>query len=242
MRVVTFGEVACNPRVVPPSVRQFSLHIDPNEASGLEQEYLRLRLPAKLEDAVPRRRRQFVAGRACAAEALRALGIVGDAVLPQRADGAPEWPDGVSGSITHTDDFASAAVARTDEVAELGIDSETVLSEERARRVAATIAWPFELAQGRAAGLTRLEAVTLAFSAKEATYKCLARRVGRVFEFHDVRIVAIDGAARTFRVRVVAPLSAAVPYGTMLNGQFDIDGTRVHTGITLRHVAHHEGS
>ena len=42
-------------------------------------------------------------------------------------DRAPIWPDRVVGSITHTGDFAAAAVAWAADIAGLGIDSEQAI-------------------------------------------------------------------------------------------------------------------
>src|SRR5262249_50008298 len=42
------------------------------------------------------------------------------------ADGAPAWPSGVTGSITHTGTFCAVIVGRRDEVGFLGLDAEPV--------------------------------------------------------------------------------------------------------------------
>ena len=76
-----------------------------------------------IEDASPGRRREFAAGRECARRALRALGLEGVS-LPVGANGAPVWPDGVVGSITHKGAYRAAAVARSRDLAGLGIDAE----------------------------------------------------------------------------------------------------------------------
>jgi 4'-phosphopantetheinyl transferase EntD len=51
-------------------------------------------------------------------------------------DRTPVWPDGVVGSITHTGDFAAAAVAWAADIAGLGIDSEQVIDPAAARDIA----------------------------------------------------------------------------------------------------------
>ena len=60
--------------------------------------------------AGPKRRRDFALGRACAHAALSTLGH-DMAVIGRRENGAPHWPDGVVGSITHTSGYAAALVA-----------------------------------------------------------------------------------------------------------------------------------
>jgi enterobactin synthetase component D len=193
-----------------------------------------IELPAQLGRAVPRRQRQFRAGRFCALEALRRLEPERTFSAPGRlAGGAPLWPEGTTGSITHTDDFASAAVARTVDLIALGIDTERVVPDARAAAVASVVSRPFELDIAREAGCDAAQALTLVFSAKESIFKCLHPIVHRWFGFHDVRLVRVDARTRTFEVRVTTALSDAVPADTMLQGRFELDATHVHTGIAV---------
>jgi len=92
----------------------------PDQASG------RGLFPAEqalVRTAAPRRRAEFTAGRACARVALAGLGLPAAPVLTGRA-GEPRWPAGVTGSITHCAGYRACAVARTADVAALGIDAE----------------------------------------------------------------------------------------------------------------------
>ena len=226
--------IAQNPRILPEETRQFSLELDESERTSVYDVLGDCDLPPDLHDAAPSRRLQFLAGRFCAAQALRALGVADwQQQLRRDVNGGPAWPTGIAGSITHTDGFVSAAVARTTDVEAIGIDTEQTISEPHARSVASVIAWPIEVAAARACGLTRLEALTLVFSAKETIFKCLHPRVGQMFHFHDVRLVDVNSLERTFQARVVKPLSPAFPSGTLLEGRFDIHNQWIHTGMTL---------
>jgi 4'-phosphopantetheinyl transferase EntD len=73
--------------------------------------------------AVAARRREFGSVRHCARTAMRRLGVPAAAILPD-ADGAPGWPDGVIGSMTHCGGYRAAVVARAGELRGLGIDAE----------------------------------------------------------------------------------------------------------------------
>lgn len=79
---------------------------------------------AAVAKAVARRRAEYAAGRACARAALAALGYEPGPIPRDPERGAPVWPDGVVGSITHCDGYRAAAVARTADVHTLGIDAE----------------------------------------------------------------------------------------------------------------------
>jgi enterobactin synthetase component D len=210
--------------------REFVLDLAASIPPGVET----IPVAAGLERAVPRRQMQFRAGRYCAAKALEALDPqFARTPIDRATTGAPIWPEGVTGSITHTDDYASAAVAWTTNVRSLGIDTERVMSSQQAGEVGDLIASATELGHGTAAGLPWLEALTLVFSAKESVFKCLHPLVGRMFEFNHVRLIGVDTAVRIFKVEIAKDLSAEFQAGAVLEGRFEIEGHRIHTGMLL---------
>lgn len=128
--------------------------------------------------------RDFTAGRAAAAAALSHFGL-GDIAVGTGARGAPCWPAGIVGSITHADGIAAAAVARESDVAAIGLDLERV--DQVDPSIAALVlteaeraAWPSEVDPDLW--------LMLHFSAKESVYKALARRVDRVIEFQEIAL------------------------------------------------------
>src|SRR5688572_29707947 len=75
--------------------------------SPLPAELERIPLPATLHGAVPKRQAEFRAGRYCAMTALTALDARFAGCEVGRADsGAPVWPAGIVGSISHSDGMA----------------------------------------------------------------------------------------------------------------------------------------
>jgi enterobactin synthetase component D len=211
-------------------------------------------LPEALRHAVPARQREFVAGRRCAAAAIARLGMKADAkvglhgdnqdpVGPNRGsadavgigeNGAPVWPAGVVGSIAHTDRLVCAAAASTARARGIGIDIEPVISRKRAARVEQRIATRQEITHLMArTGLDRAAALTLAFSAKEAVYKCLYPLVGRVFDYLDARVDDGDALNRDVTVRLITSLSAECPRGTRIRGRFVLEHDLVWTGFVL---------
>jgi 4'-phosphopantetheinyl transferase EntD len=62
--------------------------------------------------AVDKRRREFTTARGCARAALAALGLPPAPIVPGPR-GAPQWPTGVVGSITHCAGYCAWALART---------------------------------------------------------------------------------------------------------------------------------
>jgi 4'-phosphopantetheinyl transferase EntD len=184
--------------------------------------------------AVPTRLIEFAAGRHCAHRALTQLGA--DAPLAAGEDRAPQWPAGLTGSITHTGGFAAAVAARTTDCRALGLDAQAVTE------VGPSL-WP-EFCT--AAELRRLEAVTeaqrswaatLCFAAKEAFYKCQYTLSRAWLDFDAVEIDCDEslGESGTLRVRAVrpSPALAALPmlWGGGWSGRFSRRADLLVVGI-----------
>ncbi len=119
---------------------------------------------------VDERRREFAMGRMCARRALADLGLAPIAIT-RGTRGAPRWPHGVVGSITHCDGYRASAVAWAREFLSIGIDAEPTgaLSERVRRRIALDHehVWLRRLA----ATNPTISWDRLLFSAKESVYK-----------------------------------------------------------------------
>ncbi len=158
--------------------------------------------------AVPGRRAEFVTARRCARQALARLGHPAGPIRtgPQRE---PLWPAGVAGSITHCAGYRAAAVARTAEVASLGIDAEphAPLPAGVDRQVI------LEAEAGMLDRLARSHPGThwdrLLFSAKESIYKTWFPLTGRWLGFEEACLeIDPDASAFTARLTVDAPVTS----------------------------------
>jgi enterobactin synthetase component D len=158
-----------------------------------------------------------------------------NALVRTLPSGAPDFPDGLVGSITHAGGFVSAALARATVTEGIGIDSEVIASARRASRVMRRIGTARELdAAALQLDLDRALAVTLLFSAKESLFKCLSRRAGRAFDYLDARVdVAAEGASGSFHAVLCVPLSDCLRRGAAFTGRFEIRDGFVHTGLSL---------
>jgi enterobactin synthetase component D / holo-[acyl-carrier protein] synthase len=152
-----------------------------------------------LAGAGERRRDQFTRGRVCARRALGALGITPQAI-PVGPRGAPVWPPGTVGSITHCAGYCAAAVAGAEDVVALGIDAEpnTPLPPRAIARVAserelAAIDHDLVAREGVSPG-------KLLFSAKEAVYKAWFPLTGAPLGLRDVELT-IDLAGGRLEAR-----------------------------------------
>jgi enterobactin synthetase component D len=161
--------------------------------SGLEQleQYpeAQRELPATLARAVPKRRREFLAGRYCATRALHLAGCTAPGELDIGTDRLPCWPAGWLGCISHTAHVAVAMAAACNACVALGIDVEKWMSAQVANDVQRQIASPDELALLHDQPLQ--QALTLLFSAKETLYKTLYPLTRRFRDFSAARLVAV---------------------------------------------------
>jgi 4'-phosphopantetheinyl transferase EntD len=136
--------------------------------------------------AVQSRRREFAAVRNLARACLARLGYEPVPILPG-AGGAPAWPVGVQGSMTHCAGYAAAAVAASPAVAGIGIDAEP--DAPLPDGVLELVATPVE--QDRLT-VTRPGGPhwdRLLFSAKEAVYKAWFPLVGDWLDHQDAEII-----------------------------------------------------
>jgi enterobactin synthetase component D len=187
--------------------------------------------------ATPRRRAQFAAGRHAAFLALARYGCL-DAVR-RRPNGAPGWPGGFVGSISHSESLAVAAVAQSSAYRGIGLDVEEIVSSELQANLAPRILTSDESDLLRTA-LPSVEPrvwVSLGFSAKESLYKCLNPLSGDFFGFFDARLIhvaltAVDSGELV--LCLTRTLSGGFTAGLALRGQFTLDESRVSTAFVLQ--------
>ncbi|MEV0598811.1 4'-phosphopantetheinyl transferase superfamily protein [Streptomyces sp. NPDC050315] len=212
-------------QLVPDDVATAEAFHDP---AGPPNAYLYSQEASVVAAAVDKRQREFTTVRICARRALGTLGYPPVPLLPGTR-GAPRWPDGVVGSMTHCDSYRAAAVARTDAVASIGIDAEPnaplpdgvldviALAEERDRLKRLQDDIP-EVHWDR-----------LLFSAKESVFKTWYPLTHRELDFDQARIE-------------VAPAPDAPTTGTftahLLIPAPTLNGHRLHTftGNWLSHA------
>jgi len=158
----------------------------------------------QVAQAAAGRRADFTAGRVLARRALRALGGP-HGPIRRGDDGAPEWPPGFTGSISHCAHHAVAAVARLNPIAGVGVDIEEV--QRLTDDLEDYMFTPAEISRnlaGHEAGRRQSTAAVM-FCAKEAYYKAQRPLTGRFLGFQDVEL-DLDHATGDFEVwRVARP-------------------------------------
>jgi 4'-phosphopantetheinyl transferase EntD len=149
-----------------------------------------------IAQAVEKRRREYATVRSCARSCLGRLGYPETPILPG-VGGAPTWPTGVLGSMTHCAGYAAAAVGRLPRIRAIGIDAEPdaplpdgvvdlIATATERDRLAVTQPGPGGPNWDR-----------LLFSAKEAVYKAWFPLVGEWLDHQEAEIL-IDPPGSTF--------------------------------------------
>lgn len=164
--------------------------------------------------SVEKRRRDFIGARYCAREALKQLGEE-PVAIGKGERGAPVWPRGIVGSLTHCEGYRAAALAHKMRFRSVGIDAEphaklpdgvldsVSLPPEREWLRTINTEWA-----DRAAGL-HLD--RLLFCAKEATFKAWWPLTLRWLGFEDAHITftvddsSVDFGSGTFHSELLVP-------------------------------------
>jgi 4'-phosphopantetheinyl transferase EntD len=187
---------------------------------------------AVIANAVDKRRREFTTARACARAALAKLGLPPVPIVPGPR-GAPQWPSGVVGSITHCAGYRASAVARDHEVVTIGVDAEP--HDKLPDGVLEVVASDGERA--RLAALTALRPDVcwdrLLFSAKESVYKAWFPLARRWLGFADADVtINPDNGTFEARLLIAAPEFSAVPSAGFSGRWLSRDGM-ILTAITV---------
>ncbi|EPV2477278.1 enterobactin synthase subunit EntD [Enterobacter ludwigii] len=153
-----------------------------------------------LAHAAPKRKAEHLAGRLAAAHALQEYGST--AIPAIGSSGEPLWPDGMTGSISHT---ASRALAVVTPHGLTGIDGEIILADDEAVEIKDGIIGPAEDSLLRHTGLPFAQALTLTFSAKESLFKALFSQVNAMMGFDCARVTALD--ENTLTLALTRPLA-----------------------------------
>jgi 4'-phosphopantetheinyl transferase EntD len=213
--------------VLPHEVAAAEMYTDPPDLAPLPEE------EPLIARSVDKRRREFITVRYCARLALGELGVAPVPIL-KGEKGEPCWPDGVVGSLTHTEGYRGAAVGRHDTVRSVGIDAEP--HDVLPNGVLDAISLPVERAE-----LNDLPAGLhwdrILFCAKEATYKAWFPVTRRWLGFEDAHIVfSVDdgGTAGGFQSSIlIDPAAVSGPPLTTLRGRWSVRDGLALTAIVL---------
>ena len=192
-------------------------------------------LGLSLIEASSKRQAQWFAGRQCALQALRAQGFD---QAPQRGeDGAPSWPCGAVGSISHSHGHAVAVVGRSAHYQSLGLDIEAPLEPLRAQKLTKALLTCAELERLKALSpAEQTLAIGWSFALKESLFKALFPLTGVRFYFQHAETLSPpkQGAVS---IRLLKELSQDWPAGSVITGYCDYFQTLLASLVPLTRPA-----
>ncbi len=180
-----------------------------------------------------KRYREFTAGRLCAREVLKKLGIdnfpllVGD-------NREPLWPSGIVGSISHCRDNCIVVASMDRRIAGLGVDIEDIAPLEA--EIIALVC-----RQKEKQWITNVyepgypDWAKIIFSAKESVYKCLFPAKNIHLDFKEVQI-EFDIPNNEFIVDLFNREMAKFVDSYTMIGCFSYTNEYVYTGVELRKI------
>ncbi len=172
-----------------------SLHLVTFDAATFDdRDMLWLPHSRLLQHAGRKRKTEHLAGRIAAVHALREHNL--KTVPGIRDTGAPCWPDGFYGSISHCGNQALAVVRHTP----VGVDVEALFTATLCEEIAASVITPAEQAVLAQAPLPFPLALTLAFSAKESLFKAFSSVAPPFPGFHSAQVISLDNALIRLRI------------------------------------------
>lgn len=184
-----------------------------------------------IENAIDKRKIEFSAGRFCAKQALKNIGLFDKEILvgPNRE---PLWPQGVLGSISHCDNYAGAVVGYADKIVSIGIDIENIGAIK-------TDVWDLIFTQQEQRLLcdnpeNKVDLFsTLIFSFKESFYKFQYPLTGMYLDFKDVELTFADGKFSVDLINSSVKVEN-IPFNS-INMDWTVLNGKVFTCCVLRH-------
>lgn len=204
-----------------PHVNLVEAGFDPSVYEDELFKRLDVEFPSSLHSAVARRRAEYLAGRACARQALKLCGREARQVHAG-PDRCPQWPAGIAGSISHSERLAIAAVTAVP-VLGVGVDIQPVanqlLTADELRDVVfAGADWDLLPRPGDAGEQLPLSV----FSIKECLFKAAYPLVRRFFDFSSAEVLSIDWDLGMFRLGLRDWLHPSLPSHHELSGAIDV--------------------
>ena len=156
-----------------------------------------------ISSAGVKRQREFLCGRYYAHQILDSIGYSGFAISKDEK-GCPAWPDGIRGSISHTNDYCVVAIAADESLSSVGIDLEE--SGRMKQSLWGRLFTKSEISQLKSIDqpIEQMRQAAIMFSAKEAFYKYDYPLHRRQYDFTDVE-VTLAGVPHQLRLNITGP-------------------------------------
>lgn len=190
-----------------------------------------LMLPSTLQAAAIKRKCEFLAGRYCAQQAMKELGVMNPIQPSIGKYREPLWPQGITGSISHHKHIA-IAIATDRKINGLGIDIETWIPVDTADKIYQLIVDNVELSM-RPLSWSLSAYLTIIFSAKESLFKALFNQINQYIDFHDIRLTEINFSENKLSLTLNRTLTSRLTKGLCFVSSMEISQIGVKTIVCL---------
>jgi len=167
--------------------------------------------------AAATRKKEFRSGRYCARKALEKLGITNTPILFE-SNRAPIWPDGFSGSISHTKELCIGIACKKEHSPSLGVDIENLgrVKEKLWKAILRNNEQDYLLSLPKA---EREDIASLIFSIKECFYKYQYPLTQKWLGFLDAEVeISLD--KNTFHIKLLSDQLDPLKLEQSFNGKF----------------------
>lgn len=158
--------------------------------------------------------------------------------LPATPHGAPSWPRGWRGSISHKDGHVAFAVAEDTSFVSLGIDVESCVKVRSGLESRILDAEESRFLNAYQGIFDREHLLAMVFSFKESIFKCHFPLGLKMFYFHDATIEDIDFSQLMMRARLKVDTSPITKAGSLIEGfvsyKEEMGKKYVITSVSLR--------
>jgi enterobactin synthetase component D len=179
-----------------------------------------------------KRQTEFSHGRSCAHQALAKFKLESEPIPRNAETREPCWPEEVRGSITHSGEYAAAAVGLTGDVSGIGIDLES-LSRVVDFNISRHVCVEKELEWLKTLSPTKANhGLRIIFSAKESIFKCLFP-ISRTYLYFKDATVEIDEDSDEFTFTLSRECYGITAAGFKHSGKFSIIDKMLLTSIYL---------
>ncbi|QGU86910.1 4'-phosphopantetheinyl transferase family protein [Erwinia sorbitola] len=190
---------------------------------------LKIPAPAHLQRAVKKRRAEYLVSRYCLQQALATWGLA-SFVLHNGEDRAPVWPQGISGSLSHTRQRVCALLTRRQDLL-LGVDCERIMTAQVASDTHSMLIAPSEKILLEQCDVPFTTALTVVFSLKESLYKALYPQVKQFMDFSAAEVIECHTRLQHISLRLTQSFSEEMKEGRVFTGKAELQPDQVLTWI-----------
>lgn len=212
-----------------PAILLLDVHFDASQFAESLFSTLNITPPAHLIRAVKKRRAEYLVSRYCIQQAMQTLGIE-DFVLRNGEDRAPVWPEGIGGSLSHTQHRVCALLTRERGLL-LGVDCERLMTAETAAETQHMLINAAEKRMLEQCSLPFNLALTVVFSLKESLYKALYPQLLQFMDFSAAQVVACSDDLQQLTLRLTHTFSTEMVAGREFTGRAQVQPDEVLTWV-----------